>query len=343
MSLPVLRKIRDLVKVGAIVVGSKPVATPSLSDDLAEFQSIVNELWASEKGENTVGKGKVYGGQAIAEVLVALKIAPDFIYTKPQTDTRVLFVHRKLNNTDFYWVNNRNHRVENLDATFRVEGRAAEIWHPETGTIEPASYEISNGMTKVKLRLEPDDAVFVVFRKKAEKLSVGSPRPDEKKLVAVNGPWDLTFQADRGAPAQISLSELAAWNENADPGVKYFSGTGSYATSIQAPADWFQSGSQLWLDLGSVKNIAEVIINGKSLGIVWKTPFRVNATDALQEGENKIEIRVTNLWVNRLIGDQQPGVKTKITYTTMPFYRADSPLMPSGLLGPVELVRIEEK
>ncbi|MBN1790529.1 MAG: glycoside hydrolase family 2 [Bacteroidales bacterium] len=343
MSLPVLRKIRDLVKAGAVVVGSKPSGTPSLSDDQAEFQAIADELWASEKGENTVGKGKVYGGLTIAEVLAALKIAPDFIYTKPQPDTRVLFVHRKLNNADFYWVNNRNHKVENLDATFRVKGRAAEIWHPETGRIEPASYEIVGEMTKVKLRLEPDDAVFVVFRKKAEKESIGIPRPDEKKLIEVKDPWNLSFQADRGAPAQISLTELAAWNENTDPGVKYFSGTGSYVTSIQAPAEWFQSGSQLWLDLGSVKNLAEVIINGKSLGIVWKTPFRVNATDALQEGDNKIEIRVTNLWVNRLIGDQQPGVKTKITYTTMPFYRADSPLMPSGLLGPVEVVRVEEK
>ncbi len=343
MSLPVLRKIRDLVKTGAVVVGSKPVATPSLGDDQAEFQTIVNELWASEKGENTVGKGKVYGGQTLAEVLAALKMLPDFVYTKPQADTRVLFVHRKLNNTDIYWVNNRNHKVENLDATFRVEGKAAEIWHPETGTIEPASYEISDGTTKVKLRLEPDDAVFVVFRKKAERSSVGIERPAEKQLAIMNGPWNLNFQADRGAPAQITLASLAPWNENTDPGVKYFSGTGSYANSIQAPAEWFQSGGQLWLDLGSVKNLAEVIINGKSLGIVWKTPFRVNATNALKEGENTIEIKVTNLWVNRLIGDQQPGVKSKITYTTMPFYRADSPLMPSGLLGPVELVKVEEK
>jgi hypothetical protein len=88
-----------------------------------------------------------------------------------------------------------------------------------------------------------------------------------------------------------------------------------------------------------VQNLAEVIINGKSLGIVWKKPFRVDVTEALQEGENNLEIRVTNLWVNRLIGDQQPGVENKITYTTMPFYRADSPLKPSGLLGPVKIIR----
>ena len=91
----------------------------------------------------------------------------------------------------------------------------------------------------------------------------------------------------------------------------------------------------MWIDLGTVNNLAEVIVNGKSLDVVWKMPFRVNVTHAVQAGVNSVEIKVTNLWVNRLIGDQQPDVKQKITYTTMPFYKADTPLLPSGLLGPV--------
>ena len=124
-----------------------------------------------------------------------------------------------------------------------------------------------------------------------------------------------------------------------DAGVKYFSGTGTYAKTIQAPADWFKKGARLWLDLGDVKNLAEVSVNGKPLGILWKPPFRVDVTDALKPGANALEIKVTNLWVNRLIGDQQPGVPKKYTYTTQQFYRADSPLLPSGLLGPVVLWR----
>jgi hypothetical protein len=91
-----------------------------------------------------------------------------------------------------------------------------------------------------------------------------------------------------------------------------------------------------------VQNLAEVVVNGKSLGIVWKTPFRVNVTDVLKQGENSLEVKVTNLWVNRLIGDQQEGVKTKITYTTQPFYQANSPLLSSGLLGPVKIVRLSK-
>src|SRR5262249_18794203 len=136
------------------------------------------------------------------------------------------------------------------------------------------------------------------------------------------------------------LDKLIAWSESADPGVKYFSGTGTYTRTINAPADWFASGARLWLDLGDVKNLAEVLINGKQLGIVWKRPFRVDVTEALKTGANAVEIKVTNLWVNRLIGDQQPNVTRKYTYTTMPFYRADSPLLPSGLLGPVQLLRM---
>ncbi len=127
------------------------------------------------------------------------------------------------------------------------------------------------------------------------------------------------------------------------PGVKYFSGTGTYTLNIEAPDNWFNSGNELWLDLGEVKNLAEVLVNGKSLGIVWKKPFRVNTSEVLKPGANKLEIKVTNLWVNRLIGDQQPGITKKYTYTTQAFYRADSPLLVSGLLGPVRIVSLSVK
>jgi hypothetical protein len=339
MSLPVLRKIREMVYAGAIVSGNKPVSTPSLSDDPAEFQSLVNELWANEKGENVVGKGKVFAGQSLQEVMTTLGITPDFAYTKPQENTNLLYVHRQFGKVDFYWINNRQERVEEVEATFRVEGREAEIWHAETGKIEQVSYAISNGVTKVPLHLKANDAVFVVFRNKAKAASMTIQRPIEQQLAVIEGPWNVNFQEKRGPQAQVVFESLTPWNDNSDQGVKYFSGTGTYIRTIEAPDGWFREGAQLWIDLGSVKNLAEVIVNGKSLGIVWETPFRVNATEALKQGENQLEIKVTNLWVNRLIGDQQPGV-TKLTFTTMPFYRADSPLLPSGLLGPVTIIGV---
>jgi hypothetical protein len=339
MSVPVLRKIRDLVNAGAAVVGPRPVDSPSLSDDQAEFRTIADQLWGAGTGERTVGKGKVYGGQTVAQALAAAQVTPDFEYSKPQTDTNLLFVHRKLPDGEIYWVNNRANRKENLEATFRVTGKAAEIWYPETGKTEPASYKIAGGRTAVALRLEPADAVFVVFRKAAASPSRTRPVPVETALATVEGPWEVSFQAERGAPARITLDRLSSWHENRDAGVKYFSGAGTYTKTIQAPAEWFKTGTHLWLDLGDTKNLAEVTVNGKPLGILWKTPFQVDVTGAMKQGANALQVKVTNLWVNRLIGDQQPDAAKKYTYTTQQFYRADSPLLPSGLLGPVRIVR----
>ena len=140
MPLAVLRKIRDLVNAGAVVVGSKPIASPSLSDDAAEFKAIADQLWGG-----TTGKGKVFGTGTIGDALAALKVTPDFTYTKPQADTELAFVHRTLADGDVYWVSHRNARASDVEATFRVQGKAPELWHADTGTVEPVSYTTANG------------------------------------------------------------------------------------------------------------------------------------------------------------------------------------------------------
>ncbi len=335
MSLPVLRKIRDLVRAGAVVVGTKPTGSPSLADDDAEFRKVVDELWNSG-----IGKGKVYGSQSIAEALTALQVKPDFEFTRPQEDTNLMFVHRKLADGDLYWVSNTNDREECLETVFRVQGKAPELWRAEKGLVEPAAYRIADGRTTVPLCLEPHEAVFVVFRKAAAAPSRTLPPPSTTPLATITGAWDVAFQAGRGAPAKIRLDALSSWSDHPDGGVKYFSGMGTYTKTIQAVEGWFKTGAKLWLDLGDVKNLAEVTVNGRRLGILWKTPFRAEVTSILRPGENTLEIKVTNLWVNRLIGDQQPGATT-YTYTARQFYRADSPLLPSGLLGPVRILRTE--
>jgi hypothetical protein len=338
MSLPVLRKIRDLANAGAVVVGAKPTDTPSLSDDQAEFRAIADQVWGSGAGRRACGKGVVYAGQTAAEALADMKVAPDFDYAKPQADAKLLFVHRKLPQGEVYWVDNRNNRAESVEATFRVQGKAAELWHADTGKMEPTSYRIAGGRTTVPLRFAPYEAVFVVFRKPAATPSRTLPVGTETPIATVDGPWDVAFQPDRGAPARITLDKLTSWSDNADQGVKYFSGTGTYSKTVQAPAGWFKTGARLWLDLGDVKNLAEVSVNGKPLGIVWKAPFRVDATTAMKPGANAVVVKVTNLWVNRLIGDQQPDAARKYTYTAQQFYQQNSPLLPSGLLGPVQVI-----
>jgi hypothetical protein len=337
-----LKAIHKLVEDGAVVAGPKPTDDPSQADDQAEFARLDTELFGDGTGEHNVGKGTVYAGQPLSDVFAALHLAPDFDFTKPETDTRLEFVHRKLTASDLYFVDNRSDRDETLEATFRVAGKAPELWHADTGVIEPASFAIADGRTTVPLHLEPWGSVFVVFRKSTTEASHQLPKIAQTNLAAVDGPWAVSFQPDLGAPPSVTLDSLASWSDNADAGVKYYSGTGTYTKTVQASADWFKPGAHLWIDLGDVKNLAEVVVNGKSLGVVWHTPYRVDATSALKPGSNEVVVKVTNAWVNRLIGDQQPGA-TKFTSADVKPYKANSPLLPSGLLGPVAVVRTEKE
>ena len=227
MSLPVLRAIHKLVEQGAVVAGEKPTDTPSLADDAAEFKKLNDELFGDGTGMHTVGKGKVYAGQNAEAVLKALSVAPDFDHTKPESDTRILFVHRKLADGDIYFLDNRNDRDEKVDASFRVTGKAPELWYAETGKSEPASYNIADGRTTVPLHFEPWGTLFVVFRKATKATSRTLPKVVETQLATVDGSWNVSFQPGRGAPASIRLDKLASWSDNADTGVKYFSGTGT--------------------------------------------------------------------------------------------------------------------
>jgi hypothetical protein len=340
MSLPVLRAVEKLVKDGATVAGPKPSDDPSQADDQVEFDRINSELFGDGTGVHTVGQGKVYAGQSLGDVFNALKVAPDFDFTKPESDTRLLFVHRKLQDSDLYFVDNRSDREETVDASFRVTGKAPELWYAETGTSKPVSYKIADGRTTVPLHLEPWGTVFVVFRKATSESAQTLPKVTESKVADVEGPWKVSFEPDRGAPPSTTLDKLISWSDSTDAGVKYFSGAGTYTKTIQASADWFKKGSQLWIDLGDVKNLAEVTVNGKNLGVVWHTPYRIDVTSALKPGANEVSIKVINAWVNRLIGDEQPGA-TKYTFADVKPYKANSPLVPSGLLGPVAVIRAQ--
>lgn len=329
MTLPVLRKIKELVKAGAKVAGIKPEKSPSLSDNDAEFQAIVTEIWNNSNPNVSVS-------QNYSDILKGSNIPEDVRISNAKS--KIVYVHRQTTEQDIYWLNNRSEDTNEAEISFRIAGKTPELWHPQTGKTEKVSYQIKDGRTIIPLKFESWEAYFIVFKNKTTVNSYTKPAATEKQLTTIAGEWNVNFQKDRDAPAAIKMNELKSWSDHADNGIKYFSGTATYHKTISAPASWFAKGAEVWLDLGDVKNIAEVKVNGKPLGIVWKKPFRINATGALKAGDNKIEISVTNLWVNRLIGDQQPGVTSKITYTTMPFYLANSKLLPSGLLGPVQII-----
>jgi hypothetical protein len=336
MSLPVLRAIRDLVAAGGVVAGAKPTDTPSLADDEREFHSIADAVWGDRApGLHAYGKGRVYVAMPLDEVLRALGLAPDFEFTKPQADTELLFVHRGLPDGELYFVDNRHDRAEALEASFRVAGRVPELWHADTGRVEPAGYRIVDGRTVVPLKLDAWEAVFVVFRAPARTARRELQARIVTPVATLDGPWPVAFQAGRGAPVATTFDRLGSWSESTDPGVRYYSGTGTYSRTLDVPAAWLADGAELWLDLGDVRNLAELSVNGTPLGVLWKAPYRMNITAAVHAGANTLSIAVTDLWVNRLIGDAQPNASKKYTFTVPSFYKANSPLLLSGLLGPV--------
>lgn len=337
MTLPVLRRIEQLVAQGATVAGKGPIATPSLADDAQEFAATADRLWSG--GSKT--KGKVIAARDANDALAQLGVMRDFDYVKPQPDSDIMFLHRRLDDGEAYFLTNRKSREEMIQADFRVTGKRPEIWRADTGRKQPVSYRIESGTTSVMLRFAPHDAYFVVFRETPTidraVLSPTSVTP----LTTLTGNWNVTFQPGRGGPADARKLAAGSWSDNPDPAVRYFSGTASYSRELSVPAAWTAGSGRLMLDLGEVHELAEVLVNGRSLGIVWHPPYRVDITDAVRRGANRIEAHVTNLWVNRLIGDAQPNVKEKITFTTFPPYLPDAPLRPSGLIGPVRLEHVD--
>jgi hypothetical protein len=345
MTLPVLERLASLAHQGAVIVGNKPVDSPSLADNEVRFHKLADRLF----GRGTplagtvhkLGKGRVYIGMSANEVLKALDTPQDFEYTKPAADTNLMFVHRKLGDGEIYFVDNRNDRAERVDATFNVEGKTPELWDPATGKATAIAYKVAEGRTTISLQLDSNGSTFVTFIKSATGTSLELPEPSETQFSSLdetlNSNWNVSFQPGRGAPESADFDKLVSWSENANDGIRYFSGTATYSRTFNLPEAAINAGARYWLDLGNVKEVAEVAVNGKYFGILWKTPFKVDVTDALKAGSNTLLIQITNLWVNRLIGDQQPYSVRKYTFTDFAPYKADSPLLPSGLLGPVHI------
>jgi hypothetical protein len=349
ITVPILRKIRELVNGGAAVLGPRPVKSPSLTgypDSDSEVQALADELWGDLDGisrtKHVCGKGLVVWGLPIAEVLASLNITKDVEYSKP-LDVNLSWLHRRTGDTDIYYIANLTDRPQKIYVRFRVSGKEAELWHPDTGQIEPAEYSIADGRTTVPLHLTERQSVFVVFRRAASSLSRVISPSTRTTLATISGPWDVSFSPNLGAPEKIRFDNLESWTDSANEGVKYFSGTATYTKIIQAPQDWFRPGAKLLLDLGMVMDIAEVSVNSTSLVTLWKVPYQVDVTNALKPGENQLEIKVTNEWTNRLIGDRAAPPDKKVLAAGGPMiggFGGPPPLAESGLLGPITVVLI---
>lgn len=273
----------------------------------------------------------------LAAVLRADGVPPDF-----ESDGPLRYTHRRDGGSDIYFVANRSAETCVATAAFRVRGKAPELWNPLTGTIRRAqTWEEREGRTFVPLKFEAQDSLFVVFRQSARPLAraAAGRNWDEFTAVAeVGGPWEVQFQPGRGAPGMLRLERLGDWSQHPDAGVRFFSGVATYRTTFVRNPESEIRGPKCWLDLGRVEVMARVRLNGTEAGTVWKPPFRVDLGKALKPGTNVLEIQVANLWPNRLIGDTGLPEEQRVAWTTWNPFTKDSPLLASGLLGPVTIV-----
>jgi len=353
MPIAVLRKLGDLVEAGATVVGRKPVRAPGLAgfpacDD--EVKALSNRIWGPCDGaavkEHAFGKGRIIWGIPLNEILRGRGLGPDFrALGITNADQHIDFIHRSTDREDIYFVSNSAKGEETFDAVIRVgEDRTPEFWSPDAGTIVPCrSFERVAGGCRLTLELPAYGSVFVVFRETPTPAAFLSPEPlkvEPRPALTIVGPWTLRFPPGCGAPESVLWNGLISWTESEDPGIRYFSGTASYTAKFETGEPLWREARSFLLDLGSVREVAEVTLNGRNLGILWKEPFQVDISDALRPGRNILEIKVTNLWHNRLIGDLlNPGQKPT-TRTNMDVKVQD--LIPAGLFGPVTIHRAAE-
>ena len=336
-----LAKIQQLVKDGIVLQGPAPRRSPSLENypeaDI-QVQNMANQMWQSkiypfaEKVE--YGNGFIYPNASLEQILADRGVQPDFTASDPMLP--VLFIHLTTEEGEMYFVSNQTEETISFDANFRVKGMQPELWDPETSEVRylPQHKDLT-GVTSVPMTMAPLESAFVVFREPAKEIA-GDNFPEAQVVTAVDGPWTITFEEGRGGPKKPVVTEkLFDWIESENPQIKYFSGNAIYTAKFnidKLPED------QTYIDLGDVMVMAKVRVNGQEAGGVWTTPYQVNVTDLLKEGENTVEVEVVNCWRNRMIGECSMPKKERFTFHTAADINAESELQSSGLLGPVRVV-----
>ncbi len=355
MTPELLRRIRDLVKEGAVILGPPPKRSPSLQNYPVadnEVKKIASKLWGnidaaspdSLRGEKVkfrkYGKGMVMMGMDMQTALNMLNVIPDFRLTGDQP---VLFTHRTTSSADIYFITNQSDQTIDITPEFRVTGKQPEFWDAVTGEIRtlPAFIQ-QKASIAVPLKLEPSQSGFVVFHKPIEKAigsNIISNFPTPTVLLNLTGPWEVTFDsAMRGPKNPVIFNKLEDWTKRPEKNIRFYSGTAVYHTEFRL--DTIPRVEHIILNLGELSAIAHIKVNGKDAGGVWTKPFQVDVTKELKTGENQIEIEVVNTWVNKLIGDLNLPKSERKTWTNVNPYKPDSPLEPSGLIGPVKLLSV---
>lgn len=347
MPLAVLQKIEMLVLAGATVIGPKPTVIPGLNHSEEErklFRDISGRLWetSDEKKvtENTYGKGKIIAGIPAEEYLLKIGIGKDFYFDgMPALD----YIHRTIKGGEVYFIRNEVGQWARGEVYFRVSGKYPELWDPATGNqLKPENYRIKNGLTTFQIDLPPHGSMFVVFNDQERSL----PAMENRSGLAeqeLEGFWTVHFPEGWGAPLEVVFDRLQSWTDSKDPSIRYFSGTATYQKNFTIKNE--DKEKDCFIDLGEVHDVAEVFVNGKSAGILWKKPFQTNIGGLIKTGENDLKVEVVNMWINRMTGDMKLDPKDRYCRTNQPYMTREVwpggdetfRIQTSGLLGPVKL------
>lgn len=325
MSVKMLRRLAEFAEKGIIICGNRPTNKAGQEGSQEEWNALVTKIWDS-------GRENVSTGVAIDKILTDNDIEADITVTG--TD-QFRYLHRTMPGTEIYWINKPSMENETIEISVRHSGLKPEVWDPVCGTVEELSYRVEGGRTIVSLDMVADDALFLVFNGKGK----SSETIAKKEIIdkqSIDSPWTVAFQAERGAPEEpVVFEKLQSYTDSPVFGIKYFSGTATYTNRFKMD----RIAGQVLIDLGQVENMAEVYVNGEYCGTAWKTPYKIDISDAVKEGENELVLKVVNVWPNRLIGDLQKENPKQLTYTdSRGSFNANSPLRPAGLLGPVNIV-----
>lgn len=324
MSYEVLQKINELQSKGVVVLlGDKPVGAYSNSFSFASAD--YNEL--SDKAWSVASHYKLPYRQS------------DFSQFDLERDVKlfgekdIAWTHRAGQGMDIYFVSNQLEEDKKFDISFRISGKQPELWNPVTGEIvDLKDYEMSQTRTKISLEMYPNQSLFVVFRNKSID---DAPNSEEAKQLPVKiEKWEIKFEKDPSVV--LTVGELFDWSKSDDRRIKYYSGTASYKTSFKFDEETVNA--KVSLDLGEVKDMAEVIVNGVNCGTIWTFPNRIDITKAVRQGQNQLEIRVVNGWTNRMKGVNENEIVDSSIWTNTPHWAEDIPLQASGLMGPLSII-----
>ena len=373
MTPHLVKRIGELVEAGATVMAPKPKISPSLRKQPqadAFVQKMADEIWGHCDGvqaqENSYGKGTVLWGRTLAQTLDYLKIDPAItspVITGHQSDLEGWrWIQRRLPEGDLFFVMNGTDNGGIHEFSFRTDGTSPQWFDAVTGNTRMLpEFKKADGRVSLNLEFAPRQSGFVFFANKA-KPAAGENNPQLKTVKTLEGAWDVRFDPKWGGPAKTTFPTLTDWSKNSDGGIKYYSGRATYTKTFTMPNR--AKGQKVFLDLGTVKNLANVTLNGKKLGTVWCAPWHIEIEP--KAGKNVVEIEVVNLWVNRLIGDIKfdpngvdrtpggmatrlptwldgsvPRSENRYTFALYNPWKPDSPLQPSGLLGPVTIKMVE--